>query len=394
MQVRIAHALVALAVVPLVTACESNKSANPLSPSVAGPIPGVEITAPTPLQPQSNAQVPTDSQPLTLMIENAASNGQRPLSYRLEISSDQNFTSLVFSKDGLTPGADGKTSFRLPDKLASDRTYYWRARAQDGANTGPFSNPVKFTVVTPIEIMAPTPVSPIGGVVAPNPPQMTFKNAERTGPVGPITYRLEVARDQAFTSVVYREDDVEIPDETRMTPHTPLPDGLTFYWRVRASDPSHTGPWSSTATFKTAAAPVPAPEPDPGQGGGGDSGGGSGGDGSCASSSGPAIINCISAKYASYRRAGVSSSQRRANMEFLRDRIIEAGLCGGLDLGWNLKRGGPEKSADFITERRGGSVIGHDIAYDYDNTSTELRLNWGGGDFPFYAKYTNSYSCK
>ena len=29
-------------------------------------------------------------------------------------------------------------------------------------------------------------------------------------------------------------------------------------------------------------------------------------------------------------------------MEFLRNRMIEAGICGGLDLGWNLKRGGPD----------------------------------------------------
>jgi hypothetical protein len=81
-------------------------------------------------------------------------------------------------------------------------------------------------------------------------------------------------------------------------------------------------------------------------------------------------------------------------MEFLRDRIIEAGLCGGLDLGWNLKRGGPEISVDFLAERRGGAVLGHDIAFDYDNTSTELQLYWGGGEFPYYAKYTHSYSCK
>ena len=35
-------------------------------------------------------------------------------------------------------------------------------------------------------------------------------------------------------------------------------------------------------------------------------------------------------------------------MMFLRDRIIEAGKCGGLELGWNLKRGGPELSIDFM----------------------------------------------
>jgi len=80
-------------------------------------------------------------------------------------------------------------------------------------------------------------------------------------------------------------------------------------------------------------------------------------------------------------------------MSFLRDRIIEAGRCGGLDLAWNLKRGGPEISIDFIAERVNGQVIGHDIAFDYDNTSTPLQLYWGGGDFPSYGGYTNSYNC-
>jgi hypothetical protein len=57
------------------------------------------------------------------------------------------------------------------------------------------------------------------------------------------------------------------------------------------------------------------------------------------------------------------------NMAFLRDRMIEAGKCGGLDLGWNLKRGGPDLSLDFLAERLNGEVLGIDIAFDYDNLS-------------------------
>ena len=210
--------------------------------------------------------------------------------------------------------------------------------------------------------------------------------------MGAIRYRVEISKSQAFTSLVWSQEGFESPSETQFTPETPLAAGATFFWRARASDPDTVGPWSVTSAFQT---PAAAPEPDPGGGSGGGSGGGGGGTGgSCASSDGTYIVNCIAEKYASYRRAGVSSSQRVSNMQFIRDRVIEAGLCGGLDLGWNLKRGGPEKSTDFITERRGGSVIGHDIARDYDNTSTELQLYWGGGDFPSYAKYTNSYSCK
>jgi hypothetical protein len=64
-------------------------------------------------------------------------------------------------------------------------------------------------------------------------------------------------------------------------------------------------------------------------------------------------------------------------MAFLRDRIIETGICGGLDLALNLKRGGPEVSVDYITCRKDGRWIGVDIGFDYDNTSVPLRLQWG-----------------
>ncbi len=391
MQVRVSRAVAVLVVLPVLAACQSKKSANPLSPDVAGPIPGVEITAPKPVEPKANAQVPTDEQPLTLMLENAASNGQRPLTYRLEVASDSSFASLVFTKEGVTPGGDGHTKVTLPDKLASDRIYYWRARAQDGANTGPFSAPVEFKVITPVVIEAPTPTSPIGGEVAStNPPQLRFDNAAHSGPVGAIKYRVEISTDQAFTKTVWAQEGGESPGHTQFTPGSPLTAGAAFYWRARASDPGHVGPWSHTVSFHT---PAAAPEPDPGSGGGGGGGGSAGGGGSCASNNGNAIVSCVASKYASYRRAGVSTSTRKSNMQFLRDRIIEAGLCGGLDLGWNLKRGGPEISNDFLAERRGGSVVGHDIAIDYENTGRELQLYWGGGTHPVYTKYTRSYSC-
>ena len=64
-------------------------------------------------------------------------------------------------------------------------------------------------------------------------------------------------------------------------------------------------------------------------------------------------------------------------MSFLRDRIIEAGKCGGLDLGWNLKRGGPELSIDFLAWRRSDGAMGIDLGFDYDNIGTTLVLYWG-----------------
>jgi len=82
-------------------------------------------------------------------------------------------------------------------------------------------------------------------------------------------------------------------------------------------------------------------------------------------------------------------------MEFLRNRMIEAGICGGLDLGWNLKRGGPDLSTDFIAERRGGLTYGYDIASDYDNTSHPLRLGWlPDGPGSHYGAYSPRPTCQ
>jgi hypothetical protein len=64
-------------------------------------------------------------------------------------------------------------------------------------------------------------------------------------------------------------------------------------------------------------------------------------------------------------------------MAFIRDRMIEAGKCGGLNLGLNLKRGGPDISIDFLAWRRGDGDMGIDIGMDYDNTSAPLRVYWG-----------------
>ena len=120
------------------TGCAAEKSSNPLTPTVAGPIPGVDITAPKVLTPVAT-KIPVDSQPVTLLAENASSSGVRPLTYSFEIATDTGFANKVFVREDVTPGDGGRTSLRLPDRLAPERSYFWRARAQDGANTGPFS---------------------------------------------------------------------------------------------------------------------------------------------------------------------------------------------------------------------------------------------------------------
>jgi len=243
------------------TACQASKSSNPLSPSVAGPIPGVNITAPTPLTPSVGSKIAVDQQPLTLMVQNASTSGVRPLSYLFEVATDSAFTNKVFSRDSIAPG-DGQTSLRLPDPLATGRTYYWHARAQDGANTGDYSAAANFNVFTPIVIGAPVPQAPgPNATVANVRPAFTVADAPHSGPIGAITYQIELSDSDSFANKIATWTTPEQANQTTLTPSQDLSYGSTFFWHVRAADPTTVGPWSATEAFAT-----PAPPSNPGPG--------------------------------------------------------------------------------------------------------------------------------
>ena len=140
--------------------CESNKSRNPLSPSVAGPIAGVTITAPKPLEPL-NGQTITAGGTVTLLIENAATTGERPIWLQVEIATDAAFQAKVHVADKVPPGTEGRTSYQVPLALpAGGARYYWRARALDGANTGEFSATASFVLQDPVHMAVPNVVVP------------------------------------------------------------------------------------------------------------------------------------------------------------------------------------------------------------------------------------------
>ena len=103
-------------------ACEAEKSSSPLSPSVAGPIPGVSITPPKLLEPAQGFKYKESQQPIKLLIENASSNGVRPVSYMFEVATDTDFTTKVYARSGVPAGEGGRTSVQI-DRLDLGRAY-------------------------------------------------------------------------------------------------------------------------------------------------------------------------------------------------------------------------------------------------------------------------------
>ena len=137
--------------------CEASKSSNPTAPTVAGPIPGVNITAPALIDPAQGFKFKESEQPIRLVVQNATTSGVRALTYTFEVAADSGFTTKVFSRSGVAPG-DGKTSVQI-DRLEIGRAYYWRAWAEDGANTGAIAT-AGFEIYPKPAVTAPVPVYP------------------------------------------------------------------------------------------------------------------------------------------------------------------------------------------------------------------------------------------
>lgn len=267
---RLVGVLALVASASILSACDQviQKSSNPTSPIIAGPIAGVGITAPASSQPTTETRFAVDQQPVSLVVQNSTTNGVRTIYYAFEIAAEQTFATPLVSQDGIAAGSAGFTTFRLPSALAPERTYYWRSQARDGANTSDWSNVLAFTVFTPVVLQAPVLTSPINSSrVTSRTPDFDWNNAARTGPAGAVTYAIQLATDEGFTAVVASWTQPEGSSRTSTTSPFTLTYDARYYWRVRAQEASVTGPWSSAQTFLAPATPVVTPPPSGGGGG-------------------------------------------------------------------------------------------------------------------------------
>jgi hypothetical protein len=343
-------------------ACTTSKSSNPTAPTVAGPIAGVSISAPVLLEPAQGFKFKENEQPIRLVIQNASSSGVRPLTYTFEVATDSGFTTKVFSRAGVAPGDGNKTSVQV-DRLDIGRSYFWRAWAQDGANTGTAAS-AGFEIFPHAAVGAPSPVSPINNEqIATTTPTLRAANAPVTGPVGFLGYEFQVASDQAFTKLVAAGIVNEGAGQTTFN-SSPLPNGFSLFWRVRASDGETAGGWSATQTFRTPAAPAPSPSPSPSP---------SPNPGApCVSSNPQAIVECERAKF-----GHMSSSQTVTFLQNTARSLTRNGIAGG-PFGLLRKSGGSScngYSCDIICAGQGGSQRQWDVLGDAEGAQSP---GWGG----------------
>lgn len=341
--------------------CASEKSENPLTPTIAGPIPGVAIVAPRPLEPGGGQMISSDRQPVTLLLENGSSNGPRPLKYMFEVATDASFTNKVFVREAIEPGQDGRTSLRLPDALGSGRTYLWRAKAQDGANESAYSAPAQFNVFTPVVIDVPALTAPVNGVTAASlHPEFRLQNAPRTGPAGAVTYTLEVAENESFSNKFAVWTFGEQSGETRFTAAADLLPGRQYFWHARAFEASSMGPWSTTQVFRTPIPVIVNPTPAPG--------------GSCSTSTTPLnIVECRRSQYGRNMTAGQTVAFLRGVAQDLNAKRIDSYPFGILSKPGSVCNG---YSCDIICSGNGGSQRQWDVLLDGDPDSGAAIPTW------------------
>jgi hypothetical protein len=256
--------LSALVAILYIAGCEAAKSANPTAPTVAGPIPGVSITAPKPLEPGAGATLVASSDPYTLLIENPGSSGQRAFWLQLDIAADANFQQIVHQADRIELGPNGRTAYRLPEPLGAGFTYYWRSRAADGANTGPYSAVSNFSVIVPVVIEAPVALEPTGNLTT-NKPTFKARNGAISGTSG-VVYRFEVSTNANMSPATAVVTAAPGGDGNTTMSLGELPYNTVLYWRIYGTDGAIQSNYSQTMSFKTA--PTPVVVPPPGGGGG------------------------------------------------------------------------------------------------------------------------------
>jgi hypothetical protein len=255
---------------------------------------GVTITPPVGAEPPVGYKLKDGQQPVTLVMINPTSNVARPLTITVQVAADTSFTGPSFSQTGIAPSQTGVTRLILPGKLPGGRTYYWRAKADDGANTSGWSEVWNFVALEAISLGTPEPRSPAGNVrVATNMPEFEVGNASASGPVGNLWYQFQISERSDFATIWTNAEISSDPGGTTRYTMPPLPAwDRTFYWRVRLMEPETTGPWSRVETFRSPVAPPPS-APPPSSGGGpthpvGDWQ-------QCASLTGnkPALVSCV-----------------------------------------------------------------------------------------------------
>ncbi len=161
-------------------------------------------------------------------------------SYTLQISTSQNFTTLVLNKI-VTPSAYVPTS-----DLPRNNLFFWRVRANGPNGPSGWSRVRHFYTPNPPGL--PTLIAPAHNAVVPGPqPTLDWNDVTPAA----TYYEVQISMKDDFTALLGRGRGGRTI-LSQYTPEAPLASNTTFFWRVRAvNEQGQFSQWSAVRSFKT-----------------------------------------------------------------------------------------------------------------------------------------------
>lgn len=147
--------------------------------------------------------------------------------YRVQVSTDPAFGSFVVN-DGAV--AANTTGYTVAPALANGTTYYWRVIAETPLSSVTAGNaPFSFVTSVPTAFSQTSPASGSTGVTLT--PTLMWTDAG-----GETAYRLQIATDAPFTTLIYDNLSISANTISFVVPSTVLVGGTQYFWRVRATN--------------------------------------------------------------------------------------------------------------------------------------------------------------
>lgn len=187
---------------------------------------------PTLVYPSNNAKK------IPISVDLKWNSAAHALSYHLQFASDIEFANIIVND---TVGVD-TTNYTI-NGLDNNKMYYWRVEALNVQGSSGWSTTFSFLTIPLPPVGKVQLVFPANGAID----QKTTLKLEWNSIPNVLGYRLEIANDAAFTSIVQYID--KVWDTTKLIYN--LPEKTKLYWHVRGWNDGGEAEWSETWNFTT-----------------------------------------------------------------------------------------------------------------------------------------------
>ena len=157
-------------------------------------------------------------------------------SYKVQVSDDSGFTTLIIDQSGVT-----ETNLAVTD-LSNDTQYYWRVLATNAAGDSEWSTPFNFTTLPNIADV-PVLLSPLDNAAnQPLTPTLSWNAVTDAD-----SYKVQLSDNSGFSNIVFEQLDII----TSSVDITGLSNDTQYYWRVLATNAAGNSEWSTPFNFTT-----------------------------------------------------------------------------------------------------------------------------------------------